>query len=319
MSEPKSHGVTGDDHLGVHSVDHFAFSVPDLEAARNFYTAFGLDVRDLGDERLGLYTFGADHRWAVISQGGERKKLAYVSFGAYEADIDRFRRHFADLGLKTEAAPEGVDSNSLWIRDPDGLALEIRAGEKVTPDAKWHYEMRPTPGGVAAAIRRGDSAPVKPRRLAHIALFSPDVAAGVDFFTRTLGLRLSDQSPGIVAFMHGPHGSDHHLVALAKSDGPGLHHISWDVSSIEEVGLGAMQMAAKGYSRGWGLGRHVLGSNYFQYIRDPWGSYSEFSFDIDYIPKEHAWEANDHLPDDAMFLWGPNPPEDFITNFETAA
>ena len=307
------------EHLGVHSIDHFAFSVPDLEVAKDFYTAFGLDVRELGDGRLGLYTFGHDHRWGVVSQAGERKKLKYVSFGAYEADIERFRRHFSDIGLRLEGAPEGVDSNGLWIRDPDGVALEIRAAEKVTPDAKAHYEMRPTAGGVPAAISRSKSPPVKPRRLAHIALFSPDVGGAVAFFSKALGLRLSDQAPGIVAFLHGPHGSDHHLVALAKSDGPGLHHVSWDVGSLEEVGLGAMQMAARGYGRGWGLGRHVLGSNYFQYVRDPWGSYSEFSFDIDYIPKAHGWEANDHHPDDAMFLWGPNPPEDFITNFETAA
>jgi len=42
-----------------------------------------------------------------------------------------------------------------------------------------------------------------------------------------------------------------------------------------EVGLGAMQMAERGSARGWGLGRHVLGSNLPLRAR-PWGSYSEF-------------------------------------------
>ena len=32
----------------VHSRDRFVFSVPDLEPARRFYTAFGLDVREAG-------------------------------------------------------------------------------------------------------------------------------------------------------------------------------------------------------------------------------------------------------------------------------
>lgn len=80
--------------------------------------------------------------------------------------------------------------------------------------------------------------------------------------------------------MHGIHGSDHHLIAFSRSSAPGLHHCSWDVSDINQIGMGAMQMADKGYSRGWGLGRHVLGSNYFHYVRDPWGSYSEYSADI---------------------------------------
>jgi hypothetical protein len=64
-----------------------------------------------------------------------------------------------------------------------------------------------------------------------------------------------------VAFMHAIHGSDHHVLAFAQSTAPGMHHCSWDVAGIDEIGLGAMSMADKGYQKGWGLGRHVLGSN----------------------------------------------------------
>jgi catechol 2,3-dioxygenase len=119
-----------------------------------------------------------------------------------------------------------------------------------------------------------------------------------------------------IAFMHGVHGSDHHVIAFAKSDGPGLHHCSWDVASINEIGLGAMQMADKGFVSGWGLGRHVLGSNYFHYVQDPWGSFSEYSSDIDYIPCGQDWQAGDHPPHDAFYVWGPTPPEDFVKNYE---
>src|SRR5262249_27398764 len=100
------------------------------------------------------------------------------------------------------------------------------------------------------------------------------------------------------------------------SERPGMHHLSWEVPSIRDVGLGAMQMADKGFSRGWGLGRHILGSNYFHYVRDPWGSYSEFSADMDYIPADCNWDAVDHPAEDAFYLWGPEPPEDFAFNYE---
>lgn len=116
--------------------------------------------------------------------------------------------------------------------------------------------------------------------------------------------------------MDSVHGSDHHLIAFAKSSAPGLHHCSWDVPSVNDVGLGAMQMADKGFSAGWGLGRHVLGSNYFHYVRDPWGSYCEYSSDIDYIPVTCNWDASDHPPEDSFYLWGPEPPKDFVTNYE---
>jgi hypothetical protein len=103
---------------------------------------------------------------------------------------------------------------------------------------------------------------------------------------------------------------------MAKSDGPGLHHLSWDVASIDEVGRGMEQMYGAGFTRGWGVGRHVLGSNYFYYARDPWGSYSEYSFDIDYVPGDFEWRAGDHPPEDSFYAWGPAVPEEFITNFE---
>jgi hypothetical protein len=62
----------------------------------------------------------------------------------------------------------------------------------------------------------------------------------------------------------------------------------------------------------------VLGSNYFHYVRDPWGSYAEYSSDIDYIPVDHDWKAADHPPEDSFYVWGPVPPQDFAFNYEAA-
>jgi hypothetical protein len=116
--------------------------------------------------------------------------------------------------------------------------------------------------------------------------------------------------------MHGRHGSDHHLVGFGKSHTRGWHHASWDVPGIEEVGLGWMQMQHEGFDKVWGPGRHVLGSNYFCYVRDPWGSYCEYSSDIDYIAEGYAWTSGDYHPEDSLYLWGPAVPADFVTNTE---
>jgi catechol 2,3-dioxygenase len=160
---------------------------------------------------------------------------------------------------------------------------------------------------------------VQPRRLAHMLVFTRDIPQAIKFYGEVLGLRLSDRSGDMIAFMHGIHGSDHHMIAFVKSEGPGLHHLSWDVSSINEIGIGAMHMADQGFAAGWGLGRHVLGSNYFHYVRDPWGSYAEYSSDIDYIPVDHDWKGGDHPPEDSFYVWGPVPPQDFAFNHEVKA
>jgi catechol 2,3-dioxygenase len=85
--------------LGVHSVDHFHFAVPDLTVAQNFYGEFGLDVGQRGD-RLTLSTFAQSHIWGTIGEG-PRKKLGYVSFGAFEDDIERFSAAPAGRGHQT--------------------------------------------------------------------------------------------------------------------------------------------------------------------------------------------------------------------------
>jgi catechol 2,3-dioxygenase len=300
--------------LGIHSMDTFNMVVPDLTVAETFYKSFGLDVREEGNT-LGLYTHGSDHRWASIGEGG-KKRLRFLSFGVYEEDFEPMKRRIEGYGVRLMDAPAGFDSNGIWFYDHNGVLIEVKVAEKSSPEEKTEFLMRSQPAGTAASPPRSKAGRVHPRRLAHVLIFTADVPKAIEFYSRVLGLRLSDRSGDGICFMHGIHGSDHHLVAFARSNGPGLHHCSWDVGSIDEIGRGAMHMADKGFTKGWGLGRHVLGSNYFHYVRDPWGSYAEYSADIDYIPADHDWEAGDFPPEDSMYLWGPEVPKDFIRNME---
>jgi catechol 2,3-dioxygenase-like lactoylglutathione lyase family enzyme len=177
----------------------------------------------------------------------------------------------------------------------------------------------PVPPGHGAAPARSKVAQVRPRRLAHVLRFTPDVPRMIRFCDEVLGMRLSDRSGDIIAFMHAVHGSDHHVLAFAKSDRPGYHHSSWDVGSVDEVGRGSEQMRNGGYGEGWGVGRHVLGSNYFYYVRDPWNSWAEYSYDIDYVPVDLDWPAADHPGEDSIYVWGPPLHPEFIVNHEAPA
>lgn len=303
--------------IGVHSINRFVFTVPELGAAQHFYTSFGLDVRRTG-QRLDLHTENNAHCWASIFEGEPqgRKRLEYLSFGVYEDDMPEFARRMSTHGIGCPPHPLS-DGSGLWLRNPDGITLQLTVAPKVSPSAKMPPAERfPVPLGHGAAPARSQVTQVRPRALSHILMFTPDVPRMVEFNRDLLGLRLSDRSLDIIAFMHGAHGSDHHLVAYAKSNAPGLHHSSWSVGSIDEVGLGAEQMRTAGFDRGWGLGRHVLGSNYFHYVEDPWGSFAEFSHDIDFIAHDVDWAAADHPPEDSLYVWGPAVPDNFIVNHE---
>ena len=299
--------MTPDRPLAVHSLDRFDVSVPDVDEAFRFYRAFGLDVQREPDCLL-LRAFGSDHAVFRIVQG-DRKKLLSLTFGIYQEDLSRFAEHLTRL----EMEPRRIDgSPGLRIRDLDGSLVELVVATKTSPSIA---------GGPPSTVRtmapsRSKAPLVEPAQFSHILLFTADVDAAVKFYSKVFGLRLSDRSGNDIAFMHTPHGSDHHLVAFVKSSGPGLHHSSWNVRSIDDIGLGARQLAVQGYDQGWGVGRHVLGSNYFYYAKDPWGGYIEYSFDMDFIASGSAWSAGDHEGEDAFYVWGPTPPEGFATNTE---
>jgi catechol 2,3-dioxygenase-like lactoylglutathione lyase family enzyme len=299
--------------LGVHSIDHFAVQVPDLVVARAFYDAFGLDVRD-AKNGLALYAKGNSHCWAQFSQGPV-KQLQYLCFAIYAEDEAAFSAHLDAVGAKRiEGNGEGI-----WIDGFDGLPINIRVAEKSSPSAKTAFATLSSRAGQSGAVFNSSAPKVHPRTLSHFALYTTNVIAATAWYEKVLGLRLSDGSGPVVAFLHGPHGSDHHLLALVGSTHRGMHHISWDVPSFQDVGLGSAQMFRAGYKEGWGVGRHVLGGNYFYYARDPWGSYSEFSADIDFIPADCDWPSAQHAPEDSFYLWGPDVPPELVSNLEPGA
>jgi catechol 2,3-dioxygenase-like lactoylglutathione lyase family enzyme len=307
----------------VHSIDHFALNVPSIDDARHFYSAFGLDVRDIGegpDTQLELRALDG-HRWARILPAAS-KSLAYLSFNCFEGDLGTLERQVREAGGRVGAEAVALANgrqhtgNGLWFVDPDGNLIHVGIGPKTTPTQKTPSGRHEVDADRRGSHPRSQARTVQPRRMSHVLLFTPDVLRAVDFYERALGLRLSDRSADLIAFMHGTHGSDHHLVAFAKSNAKGWHHVAWDVDGIDEVGTGSSQMAAAGYTRGWGMGRHVLGSNYFHYVMDPWGSFSEFSADIDFVTAGHVWPAGDFPPEDSLYLWGPDVPPYFIHNTE---
>ena len=302
---------------GVHSIDHFALNVPSLAEAQRFFDAFGLDVRTVGTDGQELELRAGDgHRWARIL-AADKKSLAYLSFNCYAQDLAVLRMQAAAAGATFVHSAERNEDAGFRFHDPDGNLIQVAVGPKTSPGSKT---ISANPGVMAdmrGACTRSAVQPVKPHRLSHVLLFTPDVLRAVDFYEQALGLRLSDKSQDLIAFTHAPHGCDHHLVAFAKSGARGWHHSSWEVDNVNVVGEGAAQMAAAGFSKGWGTGRHVLGSNYFHYVQDPWGSFCEYSADIDFVSAGREWLAGDFAPEDSLYLWGPDVPANFVHNTET--
>ncbi|MCK6454745.1 MAG: VOC family protein [Alphaproteobacteria bacterium] len=303
--------------MTVRSLQHVALAVPDLALGHKFYGDFGLEGRAEGNRAI-MRCHGRDQDQVVLVES-RKKRLHHVCFGAGEQGLADLKERLEQNRVRLLDAPNETPAGGLWFRDPDEQLVNVRVAEAApwrdgTP-LKFNYPNHY--GRVATPWHPKRDQPVRPRRLSHVLCFTPDVERKIDFYTRIVGLKLSDRARSIVAFLRAGEGpSDHHIFALLTCDRPGFHHASFEVGNIDEIGIGANRLLDKGYRDGWGFGRHVIGSNFFHYVRDPWNSLAEYSCDIDHIPGDYDWKPTDFPPEDALYVWGPKPPADFGANFE---
>ena len=303
--------------MAVKALLHYALEVPDQSVGQRYYRDFGL-TETVGGNVVRLRAPRQQHDNVLLYEG-PRKRLHHLCYGAPGAAFAETREAMRRAGVAEVTPPRGVPEGGIWLRDPDDHLVNIRdeaaPAEPVDPPLTLNG-----PGYAARVAVRGAperTAGVAPRRLGHVLLFTPDMPRQMDFYTRVLGMRLSDRSGDVISFLRCT--PDHHNLAFLTSHAPGFHHGSFQVGSVDEIGMGAGQMVDRGWQPGWGFGRHVIGSNFFYYIRDPWGSFAEYFFDLDVIPEDCAWEPRDWPGEDSLYIWGPPVPPDFGENKEGAA
>jgi catechol 2,3-dioxygenase-like lactoylglutathione lyase family enzyme len=310
----------------IRSLQSVAITVPDLDAGKAFYSTMGLEPRMEGGQVV-LRCAGREQDQLRLVPGPE-KGIAWICWGTRLDELAAAEASLRQAGVPLLSAPAGAPAGGLWFRDPDGVLLNLCAAQ-AAPQTRPAVEIN-NPGQRYARLgRRGApdrKVDARPRKLGHLLKFSTDVNRDVRFYTEVLGMKLSDRiGDKEVAFLRCGGDSDHHTLAIALSDVPGLHHLSWEMGNLDQLQLCAERMIAAGYRDAWGVGRHIYGSNYFHYVRDPWMGLCEFYWDIDFIPENADWQvqvadASGDALHENLFQWASMPPpEDFLHNYERRA
>jgi catechol 2,3-dioxygenase-like lactoylglutathione lyase family enzyme len=294
--------------------------VPEIEPGVQYYAAAGLQAKVDGDVAR-LSCDAGTHECITLLGGAPRKRLHHLTLRADPELFDEVRRAIPAQGGQLIAAPKGFSADGVWLEDPHGLRVHlVDAPPENEPTCPEPFSIN-GPGRVvrenrSAMLAKAKTADVRPVRLGHVLLFSPDVSRSVQFFSDALGMGLADRAQDVIAFMCARHGSDHHVVAFAKSPGIGFHHASFLVSTPDDVGRGGRRLSQLAKRGHWGFGRHTIGSNFFHYIQDPWGSWFEYYSDIDYIADYAKWSPTNYGMEDSLDNWGPDLPQDFVHNYE---
>ena len=158
---------------------------------------------------------------------------------------------------------------------------------------------------------RPGAAPAQILRQGHFIFKVSDINRSIAWYQKALGLKLSDfvyageESNKLIAFLRcdrGAEHTDHHTVGLAQvpPGAPlGVHHASCETLDLDSMGMGAEWLKEKGWDKQhvWGIGRHMLGSQVFDYWRDPFGNMVEHYadgdlFDASVPTTRTTWERN---------------------------
>src|SRR5262249_38316818 len=156
-------------------------------------------------------------RTTVLLLPGRKKRLHHLAFAAPGAEYEATRRQLGERGVREVDPPLGAPDGGFWVRDPDGHHVNVRPEQPAAPPPDPPLTLN-SPGHVQRRLRRGApeaGAPTAPRRLGHVLLFTPDMESQLDFYTGSLGMKLSDRSGKIVSFVRCS--TDHHNLAFLTS------------------------------------------------------------------------------------------------------
>ncbi len=281
--------------IKVQDVQYIRLAAPDLDKMEAFLTDFGLHRSARTDKAL--YMRGTDAEHTVhITELGEPAFLGLAFNAAGEEDLDAIANLDSASDVLDNDEPCG--GKKVILSDPDGLKVEIIHGIKelepipvqdITPFNSGSRRRRVGP------FVRSTPRPSQIKRLGHIVLRCGNFKGCVDFYRNTLGMLVSDylyrgeaDDPGETAaeFLRCNRGeiyTDHHTILVTDADEAGLGHVAFEVEDWNDLSVGHWYMQETEYQHNFGLGRHILGSQLFDYWSDPWGHNHEHWTDGDLL------------------------------------
>jgi catechol 2,3-dioxygenase-like lactoylglutathione lyase family enzyme len=316
--------------ITIQDVVYARFQVPDLDAADEFMRDFGLLSSARTDGALYLRGYGSNHHIYVAERGPEAR---CVGFGLAAKSHDDLERLAAATGAAVERTNEPGGGSRVALIDPTGFRVEVVHGVEPLPSVPTRPVQALNLGGQRLRLNetvRPEHGPSHVMRLGHVALVVSNLDASIDFYGKLLGMKIADtyyigdEANRMAAFMRCGRGADytdHHSVAMVQPPQapprPTFDHISFEVLDWDDIMLGHDHMRRTGkYRHSWGVGRHIDGSNLFDYWRDPFGAKIEHYSDGDIINDGYAASHSRFDPSDPgkqLSVWGPPITSEFFS------
>ncbi len=282
--------------IKVHDIAYVRFAAPDLDAMERFLVDFGLVPSRSGNT---IYSRGTDPSpYFHVTEQGEAAFLGAAFEAASAEDLVAASKLDGASPIEKLDAPGG--GQRVRFTDPDGYVIDVVHGrellEPLSPRRAEPFNLGDDRKRLGV-LQRVQAGPSSVKRLGHLVLRGSDFRRSEQWYKSRFGflssdeIYLGDKDNVITAFMRCDRGeaySDHHTLLCVGLGELGFDHAAFEVEDIDAVMLGHDHLAKAGYEHHAGIGRHVLGSQVFDYWKDPLGNVLEHFADGDLLNASHS-------------------------------
>jgi catechol 2,3-dioxygenase-like lactoylglutathione lyase family enzyme len=295
------------------------FEKQDLDRTQKFAVDFGFQVAERTPDVLKLRGTWSAVPCLVVRRGLRSRFVGPTFLAESAADVERLARA---TGGTVHPTGGGV---GVRLVDPSGVPVRVVAGltpapaiaERAPLDLNFGVEPHRING-----TQRAPHGPAQVQKLGHVVLESTRFVTTLDWYLENLGMIVSDflyldglrdRGP-TMAFIRcdlGSVPSDHHTLAMHLGMKNGYVHSAYQLTDLDAVALGGEFLRGAGYHRVWGIGRHIQGSQIFDYWHDPDRLMFEHYADGDLFDCtiEPGWAQ---MSASGLSQWGPSVSKDFL-------
>jgi catechol 2,3-dioxygenase-like lactoylglutathione lyase family enzyme len=287
--------------IELHRIDHVGLRVADVAEARERWCAqFGLLDRSIGSDRARLACDDEPCALELVAAGEDGVGCDHVAFElAPGCSHDDAVAHLEACGVQHRRFDGGIVTH-----DPEGTEIDLLTYRAPADPRPPHA--RPASGAPLG----------HPRKLGHVNFLTGDLPAQVDFYSRVLGMGITDRLGDEGVWLHV--NADHHVMALVDKGYPHLHHFALELVDIGHMRMALDHLGRHGRWLGWGPTRHGIGGNIASYVRIvEERCFVELYCDMEQLGRHH--QPRD-WPDDRFSsnTWGPLPPRSYFRFDEEA-
>jgi len=298
------------------------FETPDLEASERFQVDFGMQLVQRSADRLVMRGSGTSPCIYVATRGSKARFVGSVFIAPQGTDLLALAREPGARLLDPQVIPGG--GRGVELTDPAGHSVWLLVDRPELQPLPLREPLYAGTNTVAhkPRVNAGVRAPVEPAavvRIGHMAVQATDFPAMAQWYMRQLGLiptdvqYLADGSPALCFFRLdlGDTPADHHTLVIVGGMEDKLEHSAYEVVDLDAVGQGQQVLRARGHRHMWGMGRHVLGSQIFDYWYDPDGFQFEHYADGDVFTADFETHYS-KFDLGSIWAWGDDAPREML-------